>query len=114
MKQRIIVPLILTIATLLAVAPVVYAAGASVSASASINVKLNPAPGGLYLVGRPPVPIVRPHRITFGLHRAGVFRARVFGLGAGRVVFHGARARPFVLVGAPVAVVAPGAAVVAP
>ncbi len=110
MKHRFLVPLLLTLATLLVLAPVVHA-GASVSASASVKVNLSVAPGGMYLVGKPAVPIVSPHRITFGLWRGGALRTRVFGLGTGRVVYLGARARPFVLVGAPVAVVAPGAAV---
>jgi hypothetical protein len=113
MKHRVLVPVLLAIASLLVLAPVVHA-GASVSASASVKVNFTVAPGGMYLVGKPPVPIASPHRITFGLWRGGAVRTRVFGLGTGRVVFLGARARPFVLVGAPVAVVAPGAVVAAP
>lgn len=123
MKKRIFAPVLAVMAALLLVAPLAFAgASISASASASVNVKLAPAPGGMFLVGRPPVPIVRPHRITLGLRSAGVYRARVIGLAPGGVVFVGARARPFVLVGAPVAVVgapavavgAPGAVVAAP
>ncbi|MEZ4298072.1 MAG: hypothetical protein R3B70_24180 [Polyangiaceae bacterium] len=113
MKKSFLAPLVAAVAALLLVAPLAFA-GVSLKASASVNLKLSVAPGGMYLVGKPAVPIVSPHRITLGLIRGGVVRTRVFGLGAGRVVFVGARARPFVVVGAPVAVVAPGAAVVVP
>lgn len=106
---------IAAIATLLVFAPVVRAASVSASASASVNLKLAPDPSGLFLVGKPSVPIVSPHRITLGLVRGGVVRTRVFGMGTGRVVFLGARARPYVLVGSPMVVVgAPGVVVGSP
>ena len=116
MKSRVLAPIVAALAAFVLLVPLAFAgASISASASASVNVKLAPDPGGLFLVGRPPVPVVRPHRITLGVMSAGVYRTRVIGLSASRVVYVGARARPFVLVGAPVAVVAaPGAAVVAP
>ena len=118
MKRRILAPVVAALAGLLLVAPLAFAGasiGASASVSASVNVKLAPAPGGLFLVGKPAVPVVRPHRITMGLMHGGVYRTRVFGLAPGGVVYLGARARPYVLVGAPVAVVsAPGVVVGSP
>lgn len=114
MKKTLLSVLFATTAVLMLVVPLAFG-GASVSASASVNVKLSVAPGGMFLVGKPAVPIVSPHRITLGLHRGGLFRTRVFGLSPGRVVFVGARAKPFVFVGAPVvAVGVPGAVVAAP
>ena len=110
MKKPLLIPSLLSaaaIAVLLVFAPL-SRAQVSASASASVHLKLKAEPGGMFLVGRPAVPIVRPHRITLGLVRAGTVRTRVFGLGVGRVVFVGARARPFVLVGAPMAVVGVG------
>jgi hypothetical protein len=116
--KPVFLPLILAaLGLLLFAAPAVRAQSALVSASASatVDVNLHPAPGGLYLVGTPPVPIVAPHRITMGLWSGGVMRSRVFGLGPGHVVLVGARAVPFVVVGAPiVAVGAPGVAVGGP
>jgi hypothetical protein len=114
MKKRTLATMIAALAAVLLLAPLALA-GASISASASVNVNLKAAPGGAYLVGRPPVPVVRPHRITMGLHHGGVYRTRVFGLSPTRVVYAGARARPYVLVGAPVAVIAaPGVVVQQP
>ena len=114
MKMRTLATVIAALAGALLLAPVAQA-GATIGASASVNVNLKAAPGGAYLVGRPPVRVVRPHRITMGLRHGGVYRTRVFGLGAGGVVFAGARARPYVLVGAPgVFVGAPGVVVGAP
>jgi len=99
------------IAVLLVFAPMVRGA----TAVASVHVKLTADPTGMFFIGKPAVPIVRPHRITLGIARAGVTRTRLFGLGTGRVVFVGARARPFVLVGSPVVVVnSPGVAVGSP
>ena len=116
-KKPFWLPLLLAFTGLLVLSPVVHAAGVGVSAnvSASVNLKLAPDPTGMYLVGVPAVPIVRPHRITLGIMNAGVVRTRVFGLGVGRVVFVGARATPLVVVAAPVAVVgAPGVVVGSP
>jgi hypothetical protein len=114
MKKRTLAAMIASLAGVLLVAPLALA-GATIGASASVNVNLKAAPGGAYLVGRPPVPIVRPHRITMGLRHGGAYHTRVVGMGAGGVVFVGARARPFMLVGAPVVVVgAPGVVVGAP
>lgn len=114
-KKPILLPILFAALALLVLSPVVHAAGVSVSASASVNLKLAPDPTGMYFVGVPAVPIVRPHRITLGLVSAGVVHTRVFGMGAGRVVFVGARARPFVVVGAPMVVVGgPGVAIGSP
>lgn len=114
-KKPFVLSLLIAALALLVVPPAVWADGVSASASVNVNVKLNPAPGGLYLVGTPVVPVLAPHRITLGLFSGGVYHTRVFGLGAGRVVFVGKRARPFVLVGAPMVVVgAPGVVVGAP
>ncbi|MFO0588204.1 MAG: hypothetical protein U0441_11720 [Polyangiaceae bacterium] len=117
MKKPFWLPVLFTVLGLLALSPAALAGGASVTAtaSASVNLKLAPDPTGMYLVGVPAVPIVRPHRITLGLVNAGVVHTRVFGLGVGRVVFVGVRAVPIMVVGAPVAVVgAPGVVVGAP
>ncbi len=111
-KKPVLLPILFAALAMLVLSPVVHAAGVSVSASASVNLKLVPDPTGMYFVGVPAVPVVRPHRITLGLVSAGVVHTRVFGMGAGRVVFVGARARPFVVVGAPMVVVgAPGVAI---
>lgn len=93
------------------------AAGPTVtaSASASVNLKLIPEPGGMFFVAKPPAPIVRPHRITLGVPVAGVVRTRVFGLAPGGVVVVGARARSYVLVSSPAVVVgSPAVGVAAP
>ena len=106
MMKRTLLPLLFAALALLVTSPVAHAGvGIQASASASVNLKLAPDPTGMFLVGVPAVPIVRPHRITLGLVNAGVVRTRVFGLGPGRVVFVGARATPIVVVGAPVAVI---------
>lgn len=106
MRKPLLVPSLLSMAALallLVLSPVVR--GQSASATASVHVKLAVDPTGMFLVGKPAVPIVKPHRITLGLSRGGVLRTRVFGLGAGRVVYVGQRAPTFILIGSPVAVV---------
>ncbi len=115
MKKRVLLPFLFAVLAIVALSPAAFADGVKVSASASVNLRLAPDPTGMFLVGVPAVPIVRPHRITLGLVQAGVVRTRVFGLGSGRVVFVGARATPVVFVGAPVAVIgAPGVVVGSP
>lgn len=115
MKKPIIVSILCALAALLMYVPAADAASASVSASASVNVKLAPDPTGAFLVGTPPVPVVRPHRVTVGLHRGPVFHSRVLGLAPTGVVYVGARARPLVLVASPVIVVdRPGVVVGSP
>src|SRR5262245_3068438 len=111
---RRFVTLLAALAAVALLAPLAFA-GATIGASASVNVNLRAAPSGAYLVGTPPVRVVRPHRITMGLRHGGVYHTRVFGMHPGGVVFVGARARPYAIVGAPgVFVGAPGVVVGAP
>ena len=113
MKKPIFISLLGALAALPMFAPAANAQSAGVSASASVNVKLAPDPTGMFLVGTPPVPIVRPHRVTVGLHRAGVVHTRVVGLQPAGVVYVGARARPYAWVSPPVAVIQPPGVVIA-
>src|SRR5262245_53663876 len=113
MKKPIFISLLGALAALPMFAPAANAQSAGVSASASVNVKLAPDPTGAFLVGTPPVPIVRPHRVTVGLRHHGGYHTRVLGLQPAGVVYLGARARPYAWVSPPVAVVQPPGVVIA-
>jgi hypothetical protein len=89
MLKRIFASLILIGLSLVATSDVSAAVGVSV------HVKLKAEPGGMFLVAKPARLILSPVRVTLGLLRGGVFRTRIFGMGPGRLVFAGIKAKPF-------------------
>jgi hypothetical protein len=65
-----------------------------VRAGAVVHVKLVAAPGGMFLVGRPPHLDFEPARVTMSLRHHGMVHAHVLGAGPHGVLFAGAKLRP--------------------
>jgi hypothetical protein len=71
--------------------------GGDAAAGAHVHLKLKAHASGLFFVGVPLRPIVAPVRMTLHLKHHGKFHTRLVGLGPGRVVFAGVKAKPFKL-----------------
>jgi hypothetical protein len=67
------------------------------AAGAHVHLKLKADASGKFFVGVPLHPIVAPVRLTLHLKHHGKFHTRLVGLGPGRVMFAGVKARPFKL-----------------
>lgn len=64
-------------------------------AGGHLRIKLKAHASGAFLIGAPPVPIRAPVRFTLHLKHHGKHHVRLVGLGPGRVVHVGIKAKPF-------------------